>query len=134
MRVTPRTVGTAPRAGSARTGRVPWARVPLRAGDAIGRRSIVPCSFRRTRMAYTEFRMTLLVEVKPDVERELAAQAACRGMDVTAYAASLLEQAARPAEPHQRRQTLSEFLMQSPLAGSGINVDRDRDPGRAIEL
>jgi hypothetical protein len=47
-------------------------------------------------MAYTEFRMTLLVEVKPDVERELAAQAACRGMDVTAYAASPLEQAARP--------------------------------------
>lgn len=68
-------------------------------------RSFVPCSFRRTRMAYTEFRMTLLVEVKPDVERELAAQAACRGMDVTAYAASLLEQAARGRRPGRPSRT-----------------------------
>jgi hypothetical protein len=75
-----------------------------------------------------------MIEVKPDIERELAAQAACRGMDVPAYAASLLEQAARPGGPHQRKQTLSEFLMQSPLAGSGINLERDKDPGRAIEL
>lgn len=85
-------------------------------------------------MAYTESRMTLMIELKPDVERELASQAAGRGMDVTAYAASLLEQAAMPGVPHQRKQTLSEFLMQSPLAGSGINVERDKDPGRAIEL
>jgi hypothetical protein len=55
-------------------------------------------------------------------------------MDVTAYAASLLEQAAMPGEPHRRKQSLSEFLMQSPLAGSGISVERDKDPGRAIEL
>jgi hypothetical protein len=55
-------------------------------------------------------------------------------MNVTAYAASLLQQAAMPGESHRRKQTLSEFLMQSPLAGSGINVERDKDPGRAIEL
>jgi len=55
-------------------------------------------------------------------------------MDVTAYAASLLEQAAKPGEPQQCRQTLSEFLMQSPLAGSGINMERDKDPGRTIGL
>ena len=64
----------------------------------------------------------------------MADQAACRGMNVTAYAASLLQQAAMPGESHRRKQTLSEFLMQSPLAGSGINVERDKDPGRAIEL
>ncbi len=85
-------------------------------------------------MAYTEPRMTLMIEVGPDVVRELAAQAAVRGMDVPAYAASLLERVARPEEPHQRKQTLSEFLMQSPLAGSGINLERDADPGRTIEL
>jgi len=38
-----------------------------------------------------------MIELKSDVERELAAQAAGRVMDVTAYAASLLEQAAMPA-------------------------------------
>lgn len=78
--------------------------------------------------------MTLTIELDPDVERELAAQAACCGMDVPAHAASLLEQAVKPAEPHERKQTLSEFLMQSPLAGSGINLERDTDPGRAVEL
>ena len=78
--------------------------------------------------------MTLIVEVKPDVERELAAEAACRGLDVTAYAASLLEQAVRQDKPQQRKQTLSEFLMQSPLAGSDISLERDKDPGRTVEL
>jgi hypothetical protein len=34
----------------------------------------------------------------------------------------------------QRKQTLSEFLLDSPLAGSGLNLKRDRDPGRTIEL
>jgi len=85
-------------------------------------------------MAYTEPRMTLMIEVEPDVERELAAQAAVRGLDVRAYAASLLERVARPEEPHQSKQTLSEFLMQSPLAGSGINLERDTDQGRTIKL
>ena len=78
--------------------------------------------------------MTITVEVKPEVEAELAAQAAARGMDVQAYAASLLEQAAHPTEPKVRKQTLSEFLLRSPLAGSDINLERDRDTGRAIEL
>jgi hypothetical protein len=85
-------------------------------------------------MAYTGPRMTLMIEVEPDVERELAARAAVHGMDVPAYAASLLERVARPEERHERKQTFSEFLMQSPLAGSGINLERDTDPGRTIEL
>ena len=55
-------------------------------------------------------------------------------MDVLAYAAILLEQAAQPAERQQRKQTLSEFLMESPLAGSGIVIERDKDPGRDIDF
>ncbi len=78
--------------------------------------------------------MTITVEVRPEVEAELAAQAAARGMDVPAYAAILLEQAAQPAEQQPRKQTLSEFLMESPLAGSGIAIERDKDPGPDIEL
>jgi hypothetical protein len=76
--------------------------------------------------------MTLTIELKPEVERELAAQAAARGMEVGAYAATLLEQAAKPAEPPRRRQTFSEFLMNSPLAGSELNLERDKDPGRTV--
>jgi hypothetical protein len=78
--------------------------------------------------------MTITVEIKPEVEAELAAQAAAHGMDVPAYAAVLLEQAAHPAGQEPRKQTLSEFLMESPLAGSGIVIERDKDEGRDIEL
>jgi hypothetical protein len=78
--------------------------------------------------------MTITIEIKPEVEAELAAQAAAKGMDVSAYAASLLEQAAQPNEPQPRKQTLSEFFMNSPLAGSGINLERDKDTGRDISL
>ena len=78
--------------------------------------------------------MTITLDIKPELEAELTAQAAARGMDVPAYAAILLEQAAQPAERQQRKQTLSEFLMESPLAGSGIDLERDKDPGRNVEL
>ena len=39
-----------------------------------------------------------------------------------------------PAERPRRKQTLSEFLMESPLAGSELNLERDKDPGRTIQL
>ena len=79
--------------------------------------------------------MTITIEIKPELEAELTAQAAAKGMDVSAYAASLLEQAAQPNEPSQpRKQTLSEFFMNSPLAGSGINLERDKDTGRDVSL
>lgn len=31
-------------------------------------------------------------------------------------------------------QNLAQFLMESPLAGSGLDLARDKDPGRDIEL
>ena len=78
--------------------------------------------------------MTITLDIKPELEAELAAQAAARGMDVPSYAAILLERAAQPAEQPKRKQTLSEFFMESPLASSGIDLERDKDPGPNIEL
>ena len=78
--------------------------------------------------------MTITIDIKPEVEAELASQARARGMDVTSYVSSLLEKAARAAEKPLRKQTLSEFLMTSPLAGSGIVIERDKDTGRDIDL
>lgn len=78
--------------------------------------------------------MTITVEINADVEIELAAQADARGMDMPSYAAALLEQAARRAGQQAPKQTLSAFLMESPLAGSEIYLERDRDTGRNIEL
>jgi hypothetical protein len=68
---------------------------------------------------YTEPRratMTIAIEVKPEVQAELAAQAAARGMEVPAYAAAVLEEAAHVpgGEPHrlspeQLERTLDEM-------------------------
>ena len=38
--------------------------------------------------------MTIIIEIKPEVQRELSRQAAAHGLALDAYAASLLEEAA----------------------------------------
>jgi hypothetical protein len=53
--------------------------------------------------------MTITVEIKPEVQAELAAQAAARGLDVPAYAAAILEQAAQPAPLEPKNRSLEEF-------------------------
>jgi len=78
--------------------------------------------------------MTITIEIKPEVEAELAAQAAARGMDVRAYAASLLEEAAQSVEKPAPQKSLVEFLRESPLVGLELDLERDKDPGRDIEL
>ena len=79
--------------------------------------------------------MTITVEIKPEVEAELAAQAAARGMDVSSYAASLLEKAAQPAEEQPKpKKSLVEFFRKSPLVGLELDLERDKDTGRDIEL
>jgi hypothetical protein len=91
--------------------------------------------------------MSLTIELKPEVERALAAQAAARSMDVPAYAATLLEQAARAAEPeslertthpeHQRplsRTSLAELFAESPLKGLDLDFTRSRSTGRPVDL
>jgi hypothetical protein len=92
--------------------------------------------------------VTITIEIKPEVEAELATQAAARGMDVPAYAAALLEQAAQPApvEPqdHQApplnrrrppvRKSLAQLFAESPFKGLDLDFERDRDLGRDMEL
>ena len=78
--------------------------------------------------------MTITIDIKPEVEAELAAQAAARGMDVGTYAASLLEQATQPADLSKPRKSLTDFLRDSPLVGLELNFERDKDTGRDIEL
>ena|SRR5271157_462957 len=78
--------------------------------------------------------MTITLEIKPEVEAELTAQAAARGMDVPSYAASLLEKAAQPAEQPKAKKSLVEFFRESPLVGLELDLERDKDTGRDIEL
>jgi hypothetical protein len=57
--------------------------------------------------------MTIVIDIKPEVQKELSRQAAAHGVDIGAYAASLLEEAAHvPAG----RKTLSPSQLENTLA------------------
>jgi hypothetical protein len=43
--------------------------------------------------------MTITIEIAPELQAELARQAASRGLGIDAYAASLLEDAAQRTQP-----------------------------------
>jgi hypothetical protein len=53
--------------------------------------------------------MTITINIKPEVEAELARQAEIRGMDVPEYAATLLEQAAKPTQSQVTDRSIEEF-------------------------
>lgn len=96
--------------------------------------------------------MTITVDITPEVKAALARQAAARGRAGECYAASLLEEAVRlPAAPpapseledqtarprRQRpsgRKSLAELFAESPFRGLDLDFERDRDPGRDIDL
>ena len=53
--------------------------------------------------------MTITINIKPEIEAELARQAEIRGMDVPEYAATLLEQAAKPKQLQVTDRGVEEF-------------------------
>ena len=84
--------------------------------------------------------MSITVPLKPEVERELAQQAAVRGMDVPAYAATLLEQAAKTSQDQPKRprppgrKSLAQLFAESPFRGLDLNFEREPDVGRDVQL
>ena len=92
--------------------------------------------------------MTITVDIRPEVQAELARQAAAHGMGIEAHAASLLEKAVQLQDEHspqdqtarpkrQRlpgRKSLAQLFAESPFRGLDIDFERDRDLGRDIEL
>ena len=53
--------------------------------------------------------MTITINIKPETEAELARQAEIHGMDVPAYAATILERATKPVEPPSTDRSIEEF-------------------------
>jgi hypothetical protein len=86
--------------------------------------------------------MTITVDIRPEVQAELARQAAARGRAIEAYAASLLEDAVHlPAteRPVQRkrppgRKSLVELFAESPLRGLDLDFSRNKSTGRPVDL
>ncbi len=91
--------------------------------------------------------MTITVDIRPEVQAEIARQAAARGVDLPVYVATLLEQAAQPevheledqAVPPKRprppgRKSFAQLFAESPFSGLNLDFERDPDPGRDVEL
>lgn len=82
----------------------------------------------------------MTIELKPEQERiirEEIQNGHFRSADeVLDHALAALQGKERKPQDRNepRKQTLSEFFMNSPLAGSGIVLERDKDPGRTLEL
>jgi hypothetical protein len=81
--------------------------------------------------------MTITVDIRPEVQAELARQAASRGTRIETYAASLLEEAvqlpAGEAQPSQVRNLVEVCAM---VRGLADDVDFSRNPstGRSVDL
>lgn len=92
--------------------------------------------------------MTITVDIRPEVQAELARQAAAYGRAVEVHAASLLEEAVHlPAERASKdravrpkgqrlpgRKSLAQLFAESPFRGLDLDFERDSDLGRDIEL
>lgn len=79
--------------------------------------------------------MTIKLEISPEVQAELARQAAAHGRAIESYAATLLEQAIRvpvATLPEGAAKDMVELF--APLRGLNIEFERDRDAGRDIQL
>jgi hypothetical protein len=69
--------------------------------------------------------MTMTLEIRPELQAELASQAAARGMELDAYAARLLEQAAHlPSRAPRAAKDMVELF--APLRGLNLTFERDR--------
>ena len=77
----------------------------------------------------------MTIQLKPEQERIIQEEIRSghfRSPDeVLDHALAALREKEHKADPikNARKQTLSEFLMNSPLAGSKLKLERDRDPG-----
>jgi len=79
------------------------------------------------------------IEIKPETERLI--QEEIRKGHFHSVDEIIVEGVHARREKHgedpsgaQRRTTLSEFLLNSPLAGAELNLERDKDPGRTLVL
>jgi hypothetical protein len=74
--------------------------------------------------------MTITVDISPEVEAELARKAAARGVDVPAYVATLIEEAAQPVRPKyerpEGRKSLVDLFAESPLYGLDLDFSRNK--------
>ena len=77
--------------------------------------------------------MTMKLDLKPEIEAGLLAQAQARGLSLEAYLDQVLQDAAVSKRPAGRK-SLSQLFAEPPLKGLDLKFERDPDTGRPIEL
>lgn len=79
--------------------------------------------------------MTITLDINPEVQAELARQAAAQGRAIEVVATTLLEEAVHlSAAPPPDVLAKDMVELFAPLRGLNIDFERDRDPGRDIQL
>jgi hypothetical protein len=77
--------------------------------------------------------VTVKLELKPEVEAALMAQAHARGLSLEAYLDQVLLDVTSSKWPAGRK-SLAQLFAESPLKGLNLNFDRDPDSGRPVKL
>jgi hypothetical protein len=80
--------------------------------------------------------MSMKLELPPEVQAGLLAQAQANGLSLEAYAEKVLrERAAGNGKPRASgRKSLARLFAESPLKGLDLRFERDQDTGRPVKL
>jgi len=80
----------------------------------------------------------MTIELKPEQERIIQAEIESghfRSPDeVLDHALAALQEREQKRQPVAPRKNLAQFLMESPLAGAELNLERQKDYGRPVDL
>ena len=80
--------------------------------------------------------MTVTLDLSPEVKDKLLAQARERGMSLHDYLQEIVAREAHlsTALPSAQETNLSDLLLKSPFAGANLNLERNQDFPRQIDL
>ena len=85
-----------------------------------------------------EWGVAMTIKLKPEQERIIQAEIASghfRSADeVLDHALAALKKGKPNRQSGTRQKNLAQFLMESPLAGAELNLERQKDYGRPIDL
>jgi hypothetical protein len=80
--------------------------------------------------------MTVKLELPPDVEAGLLAQAQMQGLTLEAYLVEHVLRGAleKPKSRREGRKSLAQLFAESPLKGLDLKFERNQDTGRPLSL
>jgi hypothetical protein len=86
----------------------------------------------KRKIGWGERVVTVKLDLKPEVEAALLAQAHARGLSLEAYLNQVLENATSAKRPAGRK-NLAQLFAESPLKGLALSFDRNPDVGRPVK-